>query len=84
MLNSLAPTLENVEERKGITGAYLALQNAYRKIAALLNYKTPLIVTGSGSPTTAPNKIGDIYVDTLTPNVYVSKGTTDVSDWIVP
>lgn len=38
--------------------------------------------SGSGVPATTPLVIGQIYVDTSGPDVYVSTGTSSSSDWL--
>ena len=43
--------------------------------------KTPEVDRGTAAPTTTPRKVGDIFVDTSTPNVYIAKGTSSSSDW---
>lgn len=40
------------------------------------------IVTGDGPPMLVPPGIGAHYVDTLTGQQYLAKGSTLVSDWI--
>ena len=42
----------------------------------------PIISSGSGVPTTTPDKIGDIYVDTTNFKFYTAKGTSSSADWI--
>jgi hypothetical protein len=42
----------------------------------------PIISIGTTSPTTIPAKVGDIYVDTTAGNIYISKGTTNSTDWV--
>lgn len=36
---------------------------------------------GTAAPTTTPGKVGLVFIDTTTPAVYVSTGTTSSSDW---
>lgn len=43
----------------------------------------PNISTGTAAPATTPVKVGDIFVDTSTPNVYVAKGTASSADWLL-
>lgn len=38
-------------------------------------------VIGTAAPTTKPKYIGVIYCDTINGKVYISTGTTAVSDW---
>lgn len=42
---------------------------------------TPSIATGVEEPATTPTKVGDIFVDTDTPTVYIATGTTASTDW---
>jgi len=42
----------------------------------------PEVLTGSGAPSSTPNKVGNLYVDITTPALYYSIGTTSSSDWI--
>lgn len=43
--------------------------------------KTNLILTGSGASASAPDFVGQIYVDTTGGNVYVSVGTANAGNW---
>lgn len=44
----------------------------------------PTVTSGAGVPTgTAPVALGQIYVDTANSKVYVSKGTSAGSDWLI-
>ncbi|MGQ4834685.1 MAG: hypothetical protein ACP6IS_12440 [Candidatus Asgardarchaeia archaeon] len=38
-------------------------------------------LSGSGAPTSTPEKVGDIYVDTTNKKVYVATGTSSSTDW---
>ena len=40
-----------------------------------------LILTGSGAPTKAPDRAGQLYIDTASGAVYKSTGNAAVSDW---
>lgn len=40
-----------------------------------------LILTGSGAPTKAPGRAGQLYIDTASGAVYKSTGNAAVSDW---
>lgn len=51
------------------------------KRSAAVPSTTPTVSSGTGAPGTTPSKIGDIYVDTAVPKVYVSTGTASASDW---
>jgi len=48
----------------------------------VLGVHIPEVVTGSGAPTSTPNKVGNIYVDYSTPKLYFSKGNTSSADWV--
>ena len=39
------------------------------------------VSSGSGAPGTTPTKIGLLFIDTTTPNVYISTGTSSSADW---
>lgn len=41
----------------------------------------PNISSGSGAPGTTPGKIGDVYVDTAGPTMYVASGVASSADW---
>ena len=43
----------------------------------------PTVVTAAVSPQNAPDTIGDIYVDTVTGDIYIAKGTSGYADWIL-
>lgn len=43
----------------------------------------PSISSGIVAPTTTPNKIGDIFVDTVAKKIYVAAGNTSSADWII-
>lgn len=49
------------------------------------DYKThftaPSAVSGTGAPTTTPDRIGNIYVDTSAGKGYLAAGTSSSSDW---
>lgn len=53
----------------------------FQDLFTFIDTKTPEISTGTAAPTSTPRKIGDIFVDTSTPNVYIAKGTTSSADW---
>lgn len=42
-----------------------------------------MAATGTGAPGSTPTKIGDIYVDTDAPNVYISTGISSSADWLI-
>lgn len=41
----------------------------------------PHVTTGTTAPSTAPDKIGDIYINTTGKLVYIAIGDTDSGDW---
>ena len=43
----------------------------------------PIISTGTAAPSSTPNKVGDIYIDTSNLKLYFAAGTTDSDDWII-
>lgn len=47
----------------------------------LLLKGSPYISNGIIAPTSTPQKIGDMYIDTVLSKVYVATGTTNSSDW---
>lgn len=40
-----------------------------------------IVSSNSAPPATTPNKVGDIYVDTLNDQIYVATGTASSADW---
>ena len=76
--NSSAPAtieINNSQKFGSYWEKYFQEQNQY------INNKVPEIYIGTAAPTTTPRKVGDIFVDTSTPNVYISRGTSSSSDW---
>lgn len=63
------------------TNFYLS-PNASRKT---IQYKddSPNISSGSSAPSTTPDKIGDIYIDTVSHKIYVADGVVNSSNWII-
>lgn len=51
-------------------------QNVYQTIS-----KGPAIFSGTGAPSTAPNKAGDLYINTSTSKVYIATGTVTSGSW---
>ena len=41
----------------------------------------PRVFTDGDSPKAKPDRIGDIHVDTVKKEVYLSVGTSSISDW---
>jgi len=44
---------------------------------------TPTITSGSGVPNEIPQKIGNIFIDTVAKKIYVSVAILSVSDWVL-
>jgi len=44
---------------------------------------SPIIATGSTTPSSAPAKAGDIFVNTTDGDVYIAKGSTSSADWVL-
>ncbi len=40
------------------------------------------VTSGTTDPASTPGKLGQIYIDTATPAVWISKGIASSSDWI--
>jgi hypothetical protein len=43
----------------------------------------PLISSGTTAPSSTPEKVGDVYLDTTAKKVYFATGTTDENDWTI-
>lgn len=43
----------------------------------------PLVTSGSGAPGSTPTKIGDLYVATTGPVLYIAKGLASSADWVI-
>ena len=39
------------------------------------------IESGAGVPSSTPDKVGDIYIDTSNLRIYIATGTSTSSDW---
>ena len=54
-------------------------------LAVWTDYKThftaPSATNGVGAPTSTPDRIGNLYVDTSAGKGYIAAGTTDSTDW---
>ena len=48
----------------------------------ILESSEPVVISGTAAPTTAPAKLGQIYLDTTAKVCYVAFGTAAVGDWI--
>lgn len=51
-------------------------QNVYQTLS-----KNPSLATGTGAPSVAPGKIGDLYINTSNSKVYIATGTVNSSSW---
>lgn len=69
---------------------YGALTEQNQPVFAWLNWfniiaryvaRSPVINQAIIAPAVAPNKVGDIYVDTATGKVYIATGNTNAGDW---
>jgi len=75
---NVSSTIPNFEGLK-----YAADYSANYTDSSLITKKdAPSIESGSGVPSSTPSKIGDIYVDISTPQLYFSKGSTSSADWV--
>lgn len=43
----------------------------------------PLISSGTTAPSSTPEKVGDVYLDTTAKKIYFATGTTDENDWTI-
>lgn len=59
------------------------MYNFFTRLVYFHKLSTPSIYKGTGSPTTTPNKEGDIFIDTSAGDVYISAGTSSFADWIL-
>lgn len=57
--------------------------NFYQVINPIAPSVTPTISTGTAAPTTIPSKAGDIYIDTTNGKIYMAKGISTSSDWLL-
>jgi len=54
--------------------------NWFNAVYRLL-YRAPTIFTGVAAPTTTPDKIGDLFIDSVLGKVYVATGVSNSTDW---
>lgn len=66
----LLPHKDPVEERE--------FQNVYQTIQ-----KSPSIFTGTGAPSVAPIKVGDIFINTANSKVYIATATATSGSWAI-
>jgi hypothetical protein len=63
---------------------YFTGQNLIRKRLAFADEPaTPKITSGASAPSTAPAKVGDIYVDITNKKLYFAAGNSSSADWII-
>jgi len=73
----LIPVAPLADDKGNSTPIWL---NWFNAIFRLLS-KSPTIFTGLVAPTTTPDKIGDMFIDTVLSKVYVATGVSSSSDW---
>lgn len=86
-VSSGSPTNLKIKNPRG-GGAFISGERAgteYFKVSALdgaieKGYVKP--ESGSGAPSSTPDYLGKIYIDTTAGNVYIAKGTASSADWV--
>lgn len=54
------------------------------KISEMKDKNTvPVISTGTSAPTSTPEKIGNMYIDTAAKKLYIAVGTSASTDWVL-
>jgi hypothetical protein len=53
----------------------------WRRLVSAIQSEAPTISTGVLPPTTTPEKVGDMFVDTAAKKIYFAIGTTASTDW---
>ena len=48
-----------------------------------INDSATLISSGTTAPSSTPDKVGDVYLDTTAKKIYFATGTTDENDWTI-
>jgi len=74
--------LASREKEKSLQGVYRDVIEAgihTLKMSAGKPWKT--VSSGSGAPTTTPDAIGDVYVDTDAMQIWAATGTDACTDW---
>ncbi len=71
------PIAELVDDNKQVNPTWLNWFNAAARLIRL----SPSISKGIIAPTSTPEKVGDMYVDTVLSKVYISTGVLSASDW---
>jgi hypothetical protein len=73
--------IPNVFERFD-TGSAVFTRAWYNFFSNTPNYEdVSVVIKGSLPPTTKPNKVGDMFIDTNLQKVYIATGTSSSSDW---
>lgn len=82
--NFTAALLANLKNQSGTNTGDETNSSIISKLGFIPANSTisPTISSGSGTPTSIPAKVGNIYIDTTNYKTYISKGTTSSSDWI--
>lgn len=86
--NSFGPfiTIANIGDRGlgGTTAQTHSIGESVRMNVTAQHWnEVPTISFGIVAPASTPVKIGDIYVNTAGAKVYISKGVSSSSDWVV-
>jgi len=73
------PTRPGTDVTLTDSGTYFTTDNAEAALQELGEKTT--VLTGSGAPVTTPDFVGQIYIDTGGPTVYIATGTSGSGDW---
>lgn len=73
-------TMKSIDEINGVL--VRVLEENRQRLTTKLDIAYPNILTGIVAPTTVPAKVGNLFVDTVAGNVYISKGTATSADWV--
>ncbi len=71
------PIAELVDNNKQVNPTWLNWFN----VAARLIRLSPSISKGIIAPITTPEKVGDMYIDTVLSKVYIATDVSSASDW---
>lgn len=80
--SSLTPTLWRDVSGQGNDVPYVPHSGSPTQVE--LSYENegyPDTITGETAPTTAPNFVGQTYIDTVNKNIYRAVGTSSAADW---
>lgn len=59
-------------------------KNKFNPLAKTFNFVPKTTITsGTVAPTSTPENVGDIYIDTVAKKLYFSVGTSSSSDWVI-